>query len=132
MATTTAPPPLRRSSAQDAIIGGVCAGIARRIGLDPLLVRIGFVAGTVAGGFAIPLYALCWLFLPAEEGTTRRVQIRGGRGTVEVVLGSAFLVLALLLAVRASGVVWFSDVITWPLVLVAAGGALIWRSSQAA
>ena len=132
MTTTTATPPQLRRSAQNALIAGVCAGIARRVGVDPLLVRIAFVAGTIAGGFALPLYVLGWIFLPAEDGATRRVQLRGGRGTVEVSLGSAFLVLALLLTVRASGVVWFSDAVTWPLVLIAAGGALIWRSSQTA
>lgn len=30
-------------------IWGVCAGIANYFGIDPLLVRIGFVAGTLIG-----------------------------------------------------------------------------------
>jgi signal transduction histidine kinase len=33
------------------------------------------------------------------------------------------------LTVRALGI-WFSDAIVWPLVLIAAGGALIWRQSM--
>ena len=39
----------------------------------------------------------------------------------------AFLTLSLLLAFRALDI-WFSDAIVW-LVLVAAGGALLWRQS---
>jgi phage shock protein PspC (stress-responsive transcriptional regulator) len=30
-------------------LAGVCAGIANYVGIDPLLVRIGFVAGTLLG-----------------------------------------------------------------------------------
>ena len=29
----------------------------------------------------------------------------------------------------AAGGIWFSDAVVWPLVLVASGGALIWRGS---
>ena len=43
-------------------IGGVCAGLARWMGVNPLLVRIGFVAGTLLGfGSFILIYALIWL-----------------------------------------------------------------------
>ncbi|MFA9201375.1 MAG: PspC domain-containing protein [Cypionkella sp.] len=34
---------------QNAKLAGVCAGIARHFGIDPLIVRIGFVAGTILG-----------------------------------------------------------------------------------
>ncbi|MHA6333052.1 PspC domain-containing protein [Qipengyuania sp. CAU 1752] len=37
---------LDRSNAK---VWGVCAGIARYFGIDPMLVRIGFVAGTLIG-----------------------------------------------------------------------------------
>ena len=46
-----------------------------------------------------------------------------------VAFGAGLLVLAGLLAERATGL-WVSDVFTWPLVLLAFGAALIWRSSQ--
>ena len=37
------PIPLRRDPSHG-YIGGVCAGFAARLGIDPLLIRIGFVA----------------------------------------------------------------------------------------
>ena len=45
---------------------GVCAGIADYTGTDPLLVRLGFVAGVIfGGGFTFPLYlVLAWLTEP--------------------------------------------------------------------
>src|SRR5437868_2270481 len=48
-------------------LGGVCAGIARRYGIDPALVRLAFVVATAAGGFGVALYALAWLVIPAGD-----------------------------------------------------------------
>jgi phage shock protein C len=43
-------------------IGGVCAGIARWMGVNPLWVRAGFVAGTVLGfGSFVLIYGAVWL-----------------------------------------------------------------------
>ena len=46
-------------------LGGVCAGFAARFGIDPLLIRIGFIAAVALGGVAIPLYAIA---LAADPG----------------------------------------------------------------
>lgn len=57
--------PERRSFGLDRANGklaGVCAGLARWMGINPLWMRIGFVAGTLLGfGSFILLYALIWL-----------------------------------------------------------------------
>jgi phage shock protein C len=43
-------------------IGGVCSGIARYAGIDPLVVRLLFVIGTVAGfGSLLLVYLVMWL-----------------------------------------------------------------------
>ncbi|MBA3264401.1 MAG: PspC domain-containing protein, partial [Thermoleophilaceae bacterium] len=39
-------------------LAGVCAGIARRYGIDPALVRLAFVVAAAAGGFGVALYLL--------------------------------------------------------------------------
>ena len=113
-------------------IGGVCAGFAARLGIDPILIRIGFVLTLLAGGAGIPLYVIGWALIPAE-GPERPVVSRllTRRDTWLVAAGMACLTLAAALLLREWGV-WFSDKITWPLVIAAAGGALIWRQSQAA
>jgi signal transduction histidine kinase len=110
-------------------IGGVAAGIARRFGVDVSLVRLAFVVATAAGGVGLAAYALGWLLIPAGDSAPSRVRIRTGRAAVEVAVGTAFLLLAVLLTFRALGI-WFSDAIVWPLVLIAGGGALIWRQSM--
>jgi signal transduction histidine kinase len=112
-------------------LGGVCAGIARRYGIDAALVRLAFVVATAAGGFGVALYALGWLVIPAGDAPQRRRRIPTGRGAVEVGLGTGLLLLSTLLAFRELGI-WFSDAVVWPLVLIASGGALIWRGSATA
>ena len=43
-------------------IAGVCAGLAERFGIDPLIVRLVFVAGALLGfGSFILIYLLIWL-----------------------------------------------------------------------
>jgi signal transduction histidine kinase len=118
--------PLRRDPTRR-WLGGVCSGIAMRLGVDPALVRLAFVVATAAGGIGIALYALSWLVIPAGAGGGRR-RLPTGRGAVEVALGTGLLLLSVLLTFRALGI-WFSDAIVWPLVLIASGGALIWRGS---
>jgi phage shock protein C len=58
--------PLRRA-ASGRILAGVCGGIADYLDVDVALVRVGFVALTLLGGFGVPLYAAAWLCIP-EEG----------------------------------------------------------------
>ncbi|HEV2812340.1 MAG TPA: PspC domain-containing protein, partial [Solirubrobacteraceae bacterium] len=124
---SVAQPPLRRPN-DGRVLAGVCAGVAERIGADPLLVRVAFIAAATTGvGFG--LYALGWALMPSDGSPAPVRRIRTGRAAVEVGLGTGFLVLSALLAMRALGL-WFSDAVAWPLVLVAAGGALLWRQSQ--
>jgi signal transduction histidine kinase len=133
-AMTGASPPaagLLRRDRSERWLGGVCAGVARRYGVDPALVRVAFVVAAAAGGLGVALYALGWLVIPAGDPAAARRRLPTGRGAVEVALGTGLLLLSVLLAFRALGI-WFSDAIVWPLVLVASGGALIWRGSGTA
>lgn len=61
--------PLYRDTA-DQKIGGVCSGLARYFDLDPLLVRVAFVAGLVFSGVTLIAYLLLWWLVdPAPAGT---------------------------------------------------------------
>lgn len=54
----------------DQKIGGVCSGLARYFDLDPLLVRVAFVATLMFGGGSLIAYALLWWLVdPAPAGT---------------------------------------------------------------
>lgn len=49
------------------IIGGVCAGIARRFGWDPTIVRVVTVASILIPGPQLVAYLICWVFIPNER-----------------------------------------------------------------
>src|SRR4051794_9445844 len=112
------------------VVAGVCAGIAKQTGIDISFVRIVFFALTFAGGIGLLAYVLLWAFVPEEGQPGRSLAIPqlGGRGGIEVGLGVGLLLLSLLLTLRALGV-WWSDALTWPAVLIAAGGALLWHEA---
>lgn len=48
-------------------IGGVCSGVAARLGIDPIIVRGIVVVVAVLGGPALLLYAAAWLLLPDTD-----------------------------------------------------------------
>lgn len=75
-------------------VAGVAAGIARRYDIDPVLVRVAFVAAAVTG-IGLPLYVAGWVALP--DGTDR------GRSRPQVPALLGLLVIGLL----AFG--WFDD-----------------------
>jgi signal transduction histidine kinase/phage shock protein PspC (stress-responsive transcriptional regulator) len=126
-----APGAVRRRPATG-VIAGVCSGFAARVGVDPLLLRVGFLATLLAGGVGIPLYAVAWFLIPAD-GPERPIVARlaSRRDTWLVGAGLGCLALAAILLLRQWGLWFFSDRIVWPVVIAAVGGGLIWRQSQA-
>ena len=66
-------PPLRRST--DAMLGGVCGGLAAHTGIDALIWRIGVVALTLAGGAGPLVYVLLWVLMePPVRGPHDQVR----------------------------------------------------------
>ena len=67
--------------APDRWLGGVCGGLAARLGWDPLLVRglFIFLALITGGGGALVLYGAAWLLLPeAADGRIHLEQVIKG------------------------------------------------------
>ncbi|GAA3940188.1 PspC domain-containing protein [Microbacterium soli] len=63
----------------DGWIGGVCAGIASRLRIDPLIVRGVFVVAALSGLPMIFLYAVAWALLPDPEGRIHLRELTRGR-----------------------------------------------------
>ena len=57
---------LQRST-QNKVIGGVCAGLARYFGIDPVLVRIVFLVALVFFGFGPLIYIVLWIVMPKSS-----------------------------------------------------------------
>jgi len=54
------------------MLTGVAAGLARYLGVDPIIIRIAFVVLTVFGGTGIPLYLAGLLLIP-EDGSDQSI-----------------------------------------------------------
>ncbi|MFI9385394.1 PspC domain-containing protein [Kutzneria sp. NPDC052558] len=66
---------------QGRMVAGVAAGIGRRYGIDPVIVRVALVAGTVVGGAGVLLYLLAWLLLAEENDEASGLEAMIGHGS---------------------------------------------------
>ena len=111
-------------SVTDKAIAGVCGGLAHYFNIDPALVRLAFVVFALAGGASVLLYIVLWIAVPVGEGTP--AVALGDRGhemlaTVLIAIG------ALWLLANFGAFTFINWRFAWPLVLVAAGAALLLR-----
>ena len=57
---------LYRTTGTDAVICGVCGGIARYFNVDPTVVRVATVLLVVPGGMSLWVYIIAALIMPKE------------------------------------------------------------------
>lgn len=137
-------PPLIRSN--DAVIAGVCAGLAAHLGVSLRAARIGMVALSLVGGAGVVLYGWLWLLVPTTEerrrGTAVPAGLRlgapalagpehaaakssGSAGGREVLIGVGLLVVAAAFVAQQLGVnVQWGFLV--PVAVVALGAVLAW------
>jgi signal transduction histidine kinase len=124
-------PKLRRHRDR-ALIGGVCAGVAEYLDVDPLVVRVLFVVVAVVTGFGLVVYPLGWALIPATAARApsygsgpwrRRFSAWREAIGIVVVVGVSILLL------RHSGL-WLGNNVVLPTVLASCGVALILRQSS--
>jgi phage shock protein PspC (stress-responsive transcriptional regulator) len=77
-------------------IGGVCAGVAARLGIDPILVRGIVVVIAVLGGPVVLLYAAAWLLLPDDNDVIHAEELGRGRFSPAIAGIGALALLSLL------------------------------------
>ncbi|HLA65182.1 MAG TPA: PspC domain-containing protein, partial [Candidatus Saccharimonadales bacterium] len=124
------PRPRLERSRSDRVIAGVAAGIGQHLGIEPLVVRLAFVALSFAFGFGIVVYLLAWLLAPQEAADAAarpraRILIRPSwRQT----LGAALILAGFLVLLAVSGF-WFGETLAWPVSLAAIGFAILWARS---
>ncbi|MBN1122173.1 MAG: PspC domain-containing protein [Anaerolineae bacterium] len=135
-------------SHENRIIGGVCTGLGDYFGVDPVLIRLVFVALALVNGMGILAYLILWLIVPEKGagelagedvvhanindirqrassfGRSLRDTNQGGVliGVVLVAIGGVFLLKTFVPQVSVA--------IVWPLALILVGGYLLFSRSR--
>lgn len=128
-------PALRRTTGDARVLGGVATGIARSLGIDPILVRVTFVVLAIFGGSGIILYLAGWIFIP-EDGRASSAGERFFRDHNALAIGASVLALIFVVGPMLAWGLWgdgpgFGGIVL--LFLVIAGVvALTRRGDQAA
>jgi signal transduction histidine kinase len=115
---SAAPPRLDRR-ADGRLVGGVCAGLAEHLGLEPIVVRLGF-AVLISAGVGIIAYVALWLLVP------QRVEPAKRREPGQFFAYGA-LVCALCLFTWGSGALNWA---VWPIVAGGIGVGIIWQQAD--
>jgi phage shock protein C len=124
--TPLSPPTVRRlvRSREDRVLGGVCGGLGRYLDVDPVVVRI-ITAALILSGVGVLAYIIAWIVIPeAPPDQPELVAPPPDRRTTMVVIGGAMIAIGGLLVVRQT-MPWFEHAAFWPLIVVAAGVAVL-------
>jgi signal transduction histidine kinase len=136
--TTTAPPraiigtPIRpyRRGIDNAILGGVCGGLAIRLGVKERTVRIVFSLLALLSGVGLMLYMLIWLTLPrAGEEQSIATRLVGRRRKLRHILLGLLVIAAIAWFLSSLGVPNLG-VFTWPLWLSLLAVFGVWKGAS--
>ena len=117
-----------RRSRDDRVVAGVLGGVARRLGVDPVLLRIVTVVLSVFGGVGIVLYALGWLLIPDNDAESSIAeQALGRRGRRPEIPTIALAVALIIVVLIAAGGMYNSGVGTLLLLLTIIGAVMLLR-----
>ena len=119
-------------SADDRMIAGVCGGVATRLGIDAVIVRIAFVALALAW-VGVPAYLAAWVLLPrprprpAETARPAQPVVPPPGPVRRRAAGLALIALGAVLLARHLGAAP-PDAVLWPVLCAALGaGFVAWR-----
>lgn len=101
-------------SRDDRWLGGVCAGIADRLRIDPLVVRGALIVLLFAGGIGGLAYLVAWALLPDRDGRILAEDARHGHGW-----GIALLVVIGIVVVSDSVDRWWLWLVLVPVAVLA-------------
>jgi phage shock protein C len=121
-------PRVLRRSRTERVIGGVCGGLGRYLGLDPVLLRIAFVVLLFAGGGGLVLYVISWILIPEErEGEPLGTERPSSVDTTRLIVGGALVAIGTIALLNLS--IPRLGRYFWPLAIIALGVAIVIQTS---
>jgi phage shock protein PspC (stress-responsive transcriptional regulator) len=70
------------------MVAGVCGGLAEYFDVDPVIIRIAFVAATILSGIGIVAYILLWIIVPYKEQVATAATAASSSGASSSYAGS--------------------------------------------
>jgi phage shock protein PspC (stress-responsive transcriptional regulator) len=125
--TASAPPRRLARRLDERLLGGVAGGVADYLGVDVVLVRLGFVVTTFVGGLGVIAYVIGWIVLPVAPSTSPGAVAHRDRRQL---VGYALVALGLLVIGGRLGWSFEGGGAFWPLVLIGLGGAVLWLRTR--
>jgi len=124
-----APPPPRRLArrSDERLLGGVAGGVADFLGVDVVLVRLGFVVAAFLGGVGVIAYLVGWIVLPVAP-TAPGVQ--ASHADRRQLLGYGLVALGLLTIGGRLGWTIRGNGAFWPVLLIGLGAAVLWLRTR--
>jgi phage shock protein PspC (stress-responsive transcriptional regulator) len=108
------------------VFAGVCGGLGEYFGIDPVWLRVAFVAMAFAGaGGGLILYLIAWIAIPeraADEERRSAPRHSGAQGTV--IVGAALVAIGAIALINIA-VPWVERLF-WPGILIAIGAVMLW------
>ena len=86
----------------DKVIAGVASGISNYFQVDPIIIRIIFLASLFAGGFGFFAYIICWIGIPVKDGSEPIITRRYYRDMDDKVIGGVAMGIAKYFSVDVS------------------------------
>ena len=86
----------------DKVIAGVASGISNYFQVDPIIIRIIFLASLFIGGFGFFAYIICWIGIPAKDGSEQIITKRYYRDMDDKVIGGVAMGIAKYFSVDVS------------------------------
>jgi signal transduction histidine kinase len=115
-----------RRDPDDRVVAGLAAGVAERLGVDPVYVRAGFIVLGFVFGLGVLLYLAGWAATSDQVGGPSEPAAPAGRSQL---LGLGAVFLGCLLLLRSVGV-WPGDAVMWPVTAVTFGLTFLWEQRE--
>lgn len=128
-------------SRRDKMLGGVAGGLGRYFEIDPVLVRIIFIAATFLSGVGVVSYILLWIIVPFEPVVRTagepEVTLQGEAEVIEPettkkggsIIGVVLIAVGFMFLAHNMFPFFDFDEI-WPLILIAVGIGLLWNANK--
>lgn len=119
-------------SRKEKMVAGVCGGLAQYFNVDPVIVRVAFVALGVASGVGLLAYIILAIVVPERPADEPEPELTSSsvRGGSEVLAYILVFVGALILMQNLHVLSFISGDIFWPIVLIGAGALLLMKRAR--